>query len=312
MRTNDNTVDPTAGAVGLALAAFCRLARRRSRSRGRSRSYFVDVEGGQSTLIVSPSGQSLLIDTGWRGFEGRDADRIVQAAKAAKVKQIDYLLITHYHRDHVGGVPQLADQMKIVNFLDHGPNTEDSKGNQGRLHRLREGHPARRAHGAEAGRHGSDQRALGKSADGGRRNISRRRWRAPANRILTARPRPSAKPIPPRTPNRSGVLVTFEKFRFLDMGDLDVEQGAGADVPEQSHRDGGCAAGVASRAESIEFSGVGGRGASARGDHEQRRAQGRQPGRMADREGFAGLGRPVAAALCRATAAKNTTSRTRS
>src|ERR1700691_6702954 len=89
--------------------------------------FFVDVEGGQATLIVSPSGQSLLIDTGWRGFQGRDADRIVQAAKAAKVKKIDYLLITHYHRDHVGGVPQLADQMKILNFLDHGPNTEDSK-----------------------------------------------------------------------------------------------------------------------------------------------------------------------------------------
>src|ERR1700733_1247263 len=75
--------------------------------------FFIDVEGGQSTLIFSPSGQSLLIDTGWRGFEGRDADRIVQAAKAAKIRQIDYLLITHYHRDHVGGVPQLADQMKI-------------------------------------------------------------------------------------------------------------------------------------------------------------------------------------------------------
>src|SRR3984885_13948211 len=89
--------------------------------------FFIDVEGGQSTLIVSPSGQSLLIDTGWRGFEGRDADRIVQAAKAAKVRQIDYLLITHYHRDHVGGVMQLGDQMKILNFLDHGPNTEDSK-----------------------------------------------------------------------------------------------------------------------------------------------------------------------------------------
>ena len=106
--------------------------------------YFVDVEGGQSTLIVSPSGQSMLIDTGWRGFEGRDADRIVQAAKAARIKQIDYLLITHYHRDHVGGVPQLADRMKILNFLDHGPNTEDSQGDQGRLQRLREDHAARR------------------------------------------------------------------------------------------------------------------------------------------------------------------------
>lgn len=89
--------------------------------------YFTDVEGGQSTLIVSPSGQSLLIDTGWRGFNGRDADRIATAAKAAHVKQIDYVLITHYHRDHVGGVMQLADRMKIGTFVDHGPNQEDSK-----------------------------------------------------------------------------------------------------------------------------------------------------------------------------------------
>src|SRR5258708_22716554 len=89
--------------------------------------FFIDAEGGQATLIVSPSGQSLLIDTGWRGFDGRDAERIAQAAKAAKIKQIDYLLITHYHRDHVGGVPQLADRLKVVNFLDHGPNMEDSK-----------------------------------------------------------------------------------------------------------------------------------------------------------------------------------------
>src|SRR5437660_8378851 len=89
--------------------------------------FFVDVEGGQATLIVSPSGQSMLIDTGWRGFDGRDAERIFQAAKAAKVKQLDYVLITHYHRDHVGGVPQLADRMKIGTFLDHGPNKEDAK-----------------------------------------------------------------------------------------------------------------------------------------------------------------------------------------
>jgi len=91
------------------------------------RIYFIDVEGGQATLIVSPSGQSLLIDTGWRGYDGRDADRIVRAAKSAKLKKLDYVLITHYHRDHVGGVPQLSDRMKIGFLLDHGPNTEDSR-----------------------------------------------------------------------------------------------------------------------------------------------------------------------------------------
>jgi beta-lactamase superfamily II metal-dependent hydrolase len=89
--------------------------------------YFIDTEGGQATLIVSPSGQSLLIDTGWRGYNNRDTERIVAAAKNAHLKQIDYVLITHYHRDHVGGAMQLAEKMKIGTFVDHGPNLEDSK-----------------------------------------------------------------------------------------------------------------------------------------------------------------------------------------
>src|SRR4051812_39190835 len=88
--------------------------------------YFIDVEGGQSTLVVSPAGQSLLIDTGWPGFDGRDANRIMAAAKSAGVKKLDYVLITHFHRDHVGGVVQLADRMPIDTFVDHGPNKEDS------------------------------------------------------------------------------------------------------------------------------------------------------------------------------------------
>ncbi len=86
--------------------------------------YFVDVEGGQATLVVAPSGESLLIDTGWSGFNNRDADRIAAAAKAAGVKKIDFLVITHYHSDHVGGVRQLAAKLPIVNFIDHGPNVE--------------------------------------------------------------------------------------------------------------------------------------------------------------------------------------------
>ena len=69
--------------------------------------YFIDVDGGQSTLFVTPAGKSLLIDTGWAGNNGLDAGRIVAAAKDAGVTKIDYLLFTHYHADHIGGLPEL-------------------------------------------------------------------------------------------------------------------------------------------------------------------------------------------------------------
>jgi len=85
------------------------------------------VEGGQATLLVSPAGESMLIDTGWGGHNRRDADRIAAAAKNAGVKKIDYLVITHYHADHVGGVMQLAEKLPIRNFVDHGASVETSK-----------------------------------------------------------------------------------------------------------------------------------------------------------------------------------------
>ena len=88
--------------------------------------YFVDVEGGQSTLFVSPSGESMLIDTGFPGE--RDATRIAAVAKEAGASQIDYLLITHYHGDHVGGVPELAMRLPIRTFVDHGATTDQSLG----------------------------------------------------------------------------------------------------------------------------------------------------------------------------------------
>src|SRR3982074_256827 len=77
--------------------------------------YFIDVEGGQSTLFVSPSGQSMLVDTGWPGT--RDADRIIGIAKQAGITQIDYLVLTHYHVDHTGGVADLAARIPIRNFV---------------------------------------------------------------------------------------------------------------------------------------------------------------------------------------------------
>jgi competence protein ComEC len=86
----------------------------------------VDVEGGQATLFVTPAKQSLLIDTGWPDNGGRDANRIVAAAKDAGLAKIDYVLITHFHTDHVGGVPGLAAKMPIGTFIDHGENRESA------------------------------------------------------------------------------------------------------------------------------------------------------------------------------------------
>jgi competence protein ComEC len=181
--------------------------------------YFIDVEGGQSTLIVSPSGQSLLIDAGWPGFDGRDADRIKAAANQAGVTQLDYVLITHYHRDHVGGVPQLADGMKIGTFLDHGPNLEDSEVTR------------------------TDYAAYEKTIAGHTHVVVKPGWTVPIKgidvRVLAAAGDHITKPLPgagdanplcakepaapednTENPRSVGVLITYGKFRFLDLGDL--------------------------------------------------------------------------------------------
>ena len=181
--------------------------------------FFIDVEGGQSTLIVSPSGQSLLIDAGWRGFDGRDAERIVQAAKAAKIKQIDYLLVTHYHRDHVGGVPQLADRIKIVNFVDHGPNMEDSRVVK------------------------EDYNDYVKTFQRAEHRVLKPGDTIPIKdltvQVLTAAGEHISSPLagagqsnsfcastgkreddPSENARSLGVLITYDKFRFLDLGDL--------------------------------------------------------------------------------------------
>lgn len=86
--------------------------------------YFIDTEGGQATLVVTPSKQTLLIDTGYDLFGGRDTVRIKAAMKDADVKKIDYLLITHFHSDHVGGVANLMASVPVGNFLDHGISIE--------------------------------------------------------------------------------------------------------------------------------------------------------------------------------------------
>src|SRR4026208_1461366 len=83
--------------------------------------YYIDTEGGQSTLFVGPTGESLLVDTGNAG--DRDLGRIVETLKTAGVKQIDHMWTTHYHGDHVGALLALAKQFPVMHFYDHGkPN----------------------------------------------------------------------------------------------------------------------------------------------------------------------------------------------
>jgi beta-lactamase superfamily II metal-dependent hydrolase len=89
--------------------------------------YFIDTEGGAATLIVTPAGESVLIDAGWEGFDGRDAKRIQRAMQKAGVTTIDHLVASHYHQDHYSGIPELARLVTIKRFYDHGKMTELSE-----------------------------------------------------------------------------------------------------------------------------------------------------------------------------------------
>jgi competence protein ComEC len=90
--------------------------------------YVVDVEGGNASLFVSPSGESLLIDTGNGGMAApRDAGRIVEAANDAGISQIDHLITTHWHGDHYGGLAELTTRIPIRHFIDHGANIQPAE-----------------------------------------------------------------------------------------------------------------------------------------------------------------------------------------
>src|SRR5579863_7856579 len=84
--------------------------------------YTIDVEGGKSVLIVSPSGESMVFDVGWPEVPNHAAsvDRIVATVKAAGLKQIDHLVISHFDLDHLGDVPLLASKIPVRHIYDHG------------------------------------------------------------------------------------------------------------------------------------------------------------------------------------------------
>jgi beta-lactamase superfamily II metal-dependent hydrolase len=183
--------------------------------------YAIDVEGGQATLIVNPAGESLLVDTGFPGNNGRDADRIAAAVKAAGLTQIDYVLITHYHRDHVGGAAPLAERVKIGTFIDHGPEKADDPDVAHADYATYSALLAKAKHMvAKPGAQLSLLKGLNiKVISAGGDHISHAlagggQW----NPLCSSEP--EAQVDQGENARSVGMLMTYGKFRFLDLGDL--------------------------------------------------------------------------------------------
>jgi competence protein ComEC len=180
--------------------------------------YWIDVEGGAATLIVSPSGESMLIDTGWTVGD-RDAKRIYAVAQQAALKKIDYLLISHFHADHVGGLAELSKMIPIGRFFDHGDAIE--KENQQWLDSYKTASAGKRTivkPGDEIPFKGvrtlvvsSDQHVLKTPVKGGGPNP------------LCADAEQKA-PVAPENQRTVGVLLTYGKFKYLNLIDLDWEK----------------------------------------------------------------------------------------
>jgi beta-lactamase superfamily II metal-dependent hydrolase len=180
--------------------------------------YVVDTEGGKAALWVSPSGQSLLIDSGNPG--DRDLNRIMEAIKDAGVKQIDYLISTHYHGDHIGGLMELAKRIPVAHYIDHGPSVETRQQVQG-------------FDAGYAELSGKARRTVVKPGDSV--PITGLDWRivtsagqalktplpggGMANKACAGVPRKEASPTDDNGQS-VGSVITFGQFRAIDLGDL--------------------------------------------------------------------------------------------
>ena len=184
--------------------------------------YDVDVEGGKCVFLVAPSGESMLIDVGWPGYNGRDTDRIVAALKAAGLKQVDYLVITHYDIDHLGDVPLLLSKFPVKHIGDHGPMEASGKTPSDRY----QAYAALRDRMDHITVKPGDQIPI-KGVHVLVVTAARQRIEKPLKGAGAPNPICATTPAKPEIPsdvedNMSiGLLVTQGKFRMLDLADLE-------------------------------------------------------------------------------------------
>jgi beta-lactamase superfamily II metal-dependent hydrolase len=186
--------------------------------------YFIDVEGGQSTLIVTPAGESLLVDSGYAA-NGRDSGRILAVMKDAGVSRIDHFLLTHFHTDHMGGVTELIGKVRIGTIYDHGAlngnegGVADPAGTVAQFNTYEQLRAGQRHVEPRVGDRlrlkgvddviwvSSDRRVLKTAVSGG----------GARNPACLNEPPPAQNAENPRS---TGFYLRFGKFRFVDLGDL--------------------------------------------------------------------------------------------
>ena len=255
----------------LAFAAFATvLATAQTKTSKDLQVYVIDVEGGNATLFVAPSRESLLIDTGNAGAVAapRDAGRIVEAIKDAGLQQIDHLITTHWHGDHFGGMAELAKQVPIREFIDHGPNVQPGELADTFLQKT---YPQLYAKAKHTVAKPGDKISMDRSrcARGGFRGrddqdaVARRGQAESLLRQFQARREQCRRPaIRRRSSSRLG------KFRTIHLGDLTKNKEFELMCPNNRLGTVDVLLGSASRQAQLEFGGAGARPASARRHHE--------------------------------------------
>jgi len=182
--------------------------------------YYIDTEGGQSTLFVGPTGESLLVDTGNAG--DRDLGRIVETVKAAGVKQIDHMWTTHYHGDHVGSLLAFAKQIPIMHFYDHGkPHPNDRIVSAAFLTSYEELSQGKRTivkPGDKVKMTGLDITAVASANQFIRTNLS---GGGKQNAACTGVAKKDEAAYPdPDNGESAGFVLSYGRFRTVDLGDL--------------------------------------------------------------------------------------------